>query len=218
MFNIIHPSFGRPSTAWKCYKSWIISKKSDDDIEWYISLNNNDNALNDYYTEFKDEDVTIVTSDSTNMVQATNVAADLGKYDYYILVSDDMIPVHAWDVIIQEEFSKYQDVPAVLQFHDGIRNDILTIPVMNGKAFDMLGYIYYPKYISMYADNDLTDTCKRLGIYVNTGKQLSEHLHYTINKSPIDATYKKENSKIAFEYGKRLYDYRKKLNFPILDA
>lgn len=217
MFNIIHPSYGRPRKAWNCYKSWIISKKLDDDIEWYLSLNNNDIALNDYLQEFKDEDVNIITSESTNMVQASNAAADFGKYEYYILVSDDMIPVQAWDVIIINEFKKHEDQPAVLQFNDGIRDDILTLPVMNGEAYELLGYLYHPKYISMYADNDLTDTCKRLGIYHKTGEQLAEHLHYSIGKSELDATYKKENSKVAYEYGKRLYEYRKKLNFPLLD-
>jgi hypothetical protein len=217
MFSFIHPSFGRPNTAWNCYRSWILSKKLNEDIEWIISLSNNDEAINDYNIEFKNEDVIIVSSESTNMVQASNAGAELAKYDYIILVSDDMFPVKDWDDIIDREFRKYKGQPAVLQFNDGIREDILTLPVMNGLAYDMLGYLYHPKYISMYADNDLTDTCKRLGIYHVTGKQLAEHRHYSVGKSQMDDTYRKENSKVAFEYGKRLYEYRKKLNFPLLD-
>jgi hypothetical protein len=185
-------------------------------VEWIISLNNNDDSINDYEQLFEGEAVTIIKSDSTNMVQATNIGAMESSEEILILVSDDMFPCDKWDSKIINEYKRLGKSPAVLQVHDTIRCDILTIPIMNRSAYELIGYIYHPKYLSMYADNDLTQVCKKLEIYNNALHIQFEHKHYTTGKSKIDETYRKENSKLAYIYGQRIYDYRKKQGFPIV--
>lgn len=208
----MHPSYRRPAEALKCYRDWLSKMKSQVYLEWIISLNNTDLTRNNYLNEFEGEGVTIIESPSLNMVQATNAAASASKQEILILVSDDMYACEGWDKKIIERIDAIKG-PAVLQVHDTIRCDILTIPVMNRAAYDMLGYVYYPGYVSMYADNDLTEVAKSLGIYYDATDIRFEHKHYTVGKSKLDNTYAKENSPYAMKLGKSLFEQRKKTNW-----
>ena len=85
---------------------------------------------------------------------------------------------------------------------------------MNRAAFNKLGYIYHPEYLSMFADNDLHDTARKHGM-LRFSELRFEHKHYTAGKSENDATYKHENSPIKYTHGQRVYERRKREGFPI---
>lgn len=190
--------------------------KSDNacEYEWIISLSDNDPTIAQYIHIFRHEPVTIITSSATNMVMASNEGAKVAGQDILVLVSDDMYANQGWDSDLLDWFATHQD-PAILQVHDGIRSDILTIPIMNRAAYELLGYLYHPKYISMFADNDLAETAKKHGLYHIDESIEIEHRHYTVGKSSVDETYKKENSSIAWRHGERQFKYRQKMGFPI---
>jgi hypothetical protein len=213
MFSIIHPSLGRPDKAVETAEIWLSSAKRGYDIQYIVSLNSTDVARSQYITKFSAiPRVTIVTSDATNMVAASNVAAKEATGEIMILVSDDMFPMWHWDELLMAELDPEQ--AQVLQVHDGIRSDIVTLPIMTRAAYKKLGYMYHPSYLSMYADNDLAETAKVHGMYKVSQLQF-DHQHYTIGKAPIDETYRKENSKVSFEYGQRTFEWRKRHGFPI---
>lgn len=212
-FSIVHPSLGRPSQAAETARMWLSTAKHGHDIDYIISLNSTDAARGQYLTHFSElPGITIVTSDATNMVSASNVGAKQSKGDNLILVSDDMFPMWHWDELVAAEFDP--ELPTVLQVHDGIRNDIVTLPIMNRAAYLKLGYLYHPSYLSMFADNDLAETAKVHGMYKVSQLQF-EHRHYTVGKAPIDDTYKRENSKVFYEYGQRTFEWRKRNGFPL---
>jgi len=214
MFSIVHPSFQRPHQAYDVYKHYIDNMVSDNDIEWIISLNDNELFLDDYKRLFKNEDsVSIITSNVNSMVAATNVAAMHTKHNIILLVSDDMYCAKNWDRDLIKVFDQYKDQPAVIQVHDSIRCDILTIPIMNRLAYEKLGYIYNPKYISMYADNDLMMVAKKNDMYFIHTDIVFDHRHYSVGKSKLDYTYKRENSKTAYDHGKRMFHYRMQQSF-----
>ncbi len=148
------------------------------------------------------------------MVMASNAGAKIAGQDILILVSDDMFAPQGWDSLLLDWFARHPE-PAVLQVHDGIRSDILTIPIMNRGAYERLGYLYHPKYISMFADNDLTETAKAHGMYHVDESIEIEHRHYTVGKSQLDETYKRENSATAWTHGQRLFNQRQKIGFPL---
>lgn len=214
MFSIVHPSFHRPHQAYDVYKHYINNMSTDNDIEWIISLNNDDQHIADYKRLFENEtNVSIIKSNVSSMVGATNVAALQTKYDIIILVSDDMYCPKNWDKELINVFKLYKDQPAVIQVHDSIRSDILTVPIMNRLAYNKLGYIYNPKYISLFADNDLMMVSKKHDMYFVHDNILFDHRHYHTGKSKIDYTYKKENSNIAFDHGQRTFNYRMQHSF-----
>lgn len=211
--SLLHPSLGRPEQAWQTFQTWISTSRDSFDIEYILSLNSTDVTRDRYRALFETfSHATILSSNSTNMVAASNVAAEHSTGDILVLMSDDMFPPWMWDVSLKAEMESKE--ATVLQVHDGIRNDIMTLPIMNRAAYLKLGYIYHPKYLSMYADNDLAETAKAHGMYKVSELQF-EHKHYSVGKAPVDETYRKENSKVSYEYGFRTFEYRKRQGFPI---
>jgi hypothetical protein len=209
MFSIVHPSYQRPHQAFDVYQQYKSLMGSFNELEWIISLNYDELFITDYYKLFQFcDDVIIIESNVSNMVAASNVAALKTKYDYIILVSDDMYPCKNWDTKILNAFKLYKNKEAIIQIHDSIRCDILTIPIMNRLAYNKLGYIYNPKYISMYADNDLMMVAKKHNMYYLHNDIVFDHRHYSVGKSKLDYTYRRENSSVAFDHGKRLFNYR----------
>jgi len=210
-FSLIHPSLGRPEQAIGCLYNWR-AFAPDAEIQHLLSLSSSDTTIGSYMSLFDNEDSAIVISPSTNMVSASNIAAERADGDVLILISDDMFPPMGWDIKI----TPYLDVhwPVVLQVHDGIRDDIMTLPIMNRAAYDRLGYLYHPDYLSMFADNDLAETAKTQGWYVKCEVRF-EHRHYTVGKAELDETYRKENSKVKWDHGQRVFERRKRDGFPV---
>ena len=215
MISLIHPSYQRPKQALAVFDAWVKASEQVDDLEWIIGLSDGD-PYEDEYSELFDGTATIVVVPGRTMVAATNAAAAESTGDPMILVSDDMFPPMRWDALLTAAFSWLAQGPAVLQVSDGIRSDILTIPIMNRAAYELLGYMYHPMYMSMYADNDLRATCEKHGILHMATDIEFDHRHYSVGKSQQDMTYKHENSRTAMDHGQRIFERRKKLGFPIL--
>lgn len=210
-FSLIHPSLGRPEQALACFNTWR-AFAYDLDIQHMLSLSANDPTIDTYTSLFDTDDSAVILSPATNMVAASNIAAQRADGDVLILISDDMFPPMNWDLLIAPYMATPD--PVVLQVHDGIRDDIMTLPIMNRAAYDRLGYLYHPEYLSMFADNDLAETAKAHGWYVKCDIRF-EHRHYTVGKSELDETYRKENSKTKWDHGQRVFERRKREGFPI---
>lgn len=212
-FSLIHPSYGRPQMAWDTFTYWMGQAKRGYEVEYVLSLNQSDQSVQQYFELFNPHDrVKIIQSPATNMVQATNAGAEQTFGEIIILMSDDMFPPWHWDELLDGEFT--ERTPTVLQVHDGIRDDIVTLPIMNRQAYLKLGYIYHPNYLSMFADNDLAETAKAHGMYKRSEVRFV-HKHYTAGLSANDATYKHENSSIKYTHGQRVFELRKREGFPI---
>jgi hypothetical protein len=67
----------------------------------------------------------------------------------------------------------------------------------------------------MFADNDLTETARKHGMYHIDESIEIEHRHYTVGKAQLDETYKRENSATAWTHGQRLFNQRQKIGFPL---
>ena len=214
LISLIHPSLGRAVQARKCYDHWMNTASGDHEYEWIVSLSKKDATLEQYYQTFTDADAVLITTQSKNMVEATNDIAKLCAGQLIILVSDDMWSCELWDTKILHKFEMING-PGILQVSDGITVTKLTIPIMNREAYKKLGYIYHPDYISMYADDDLRKTALQHGMYYNGTDIMIEHRHYSVNKAKMDKTYASENSRTAWKIGEQVFFERAKNKFPI---
>lgn len=214
LISLIHPSLGRPVQARKCYDHWMNTASGNHEYEWIVSLNQTDKELEKYYQTFTKSDAVLITRNSRNMVEATNEAAKLCAGQIIILVSDDMWSPELWDERILHKFEMF-DGPGIIQVHDGITVQKLTIPIMNREAYKKLGYIYHPDYISLFADDDLRATALTHNMYYNATDIMIEHRHYMVGKSKYDKTYQIENSRTAWRIGEKIYFDRAKRKFPL---
>jgi hypothetical protein len=192
----------------------MATASGDHQYEWIVSLSIKDVSHELYHQAFTDSDAVLITTRSTNMVEATNEAAKVSAGQILILVSDDMWSPELWDERILHKFEMI-DGPGILQVHDGITSKKMTIPIMNREAYAKLGYMYHPDYVSLFADDDLRATALTHGMYYNATDILIEHRHFSIGKAKYDKTYQSENSRTAWRKGEKIFFERAKLKFPI---
>jgi len=107
--------------------------------------------------------------------------------DIIILSSDDMIAPNNWDKWI---ISNIKPPYEAIVVNDGyIRQDNITLPIMNMKCLKTLNRIIYHKsYKHSYSDTELYDTLKSMKILKDlwTSSPIFEHRNWANNKREAD--------------------------------
>lgn len=155
---------------------------------------------------------------STGKINACNREIDKISSDASIVIlqSDDMRwEQHGFDDVIRESFTKhFPDCDGVLHTNDGkVGIRTMTLTIMGIKLLKQLGYLYYPDYISVYADNDLTELTRMMGKYVYVDKVLCRHFHPIYNLTSWDLQYRQTESKENYKHDKKIFEKRKSENF-----
>jgi len=212
--SLIHPSWGRPAMCRQCIYMWMDYFSKHNDLEYILSLDT-DNAK-EYLPVIRELvgklNLKVVIYPNPNMVHALNNAAKLATGDILIYVSDDFECFANYDIAIQKAVGEKKDW--ALFVSDGIRDDdVQTISILSKEYYDRFGYIYYPEYISMWADPDYTETAKRTGKVIKALDLTFQHRHFM--GASDDATYQKQNSSTAWDHGEKLFYERAEENFGI---
>jgi len=216
-FSIIHPSRGRVRGSWNCIMTWMGLMSPYNEMEYILSLDRDDSMK---YMRVVERAVgriklKVVIGSNSNVVQALNRGACQATGDVLLYVSDDFLCPSNWDLEIQKAVKDRGD-DWFLLVNDGIQQKTATLLIESRKYYDRFGYMYYPDYISMWADPDATEVARRSGKLIDaTGTLLFKHNHYSIGGLPVDATYLKENSSKAWTHGENLYLQREKDNFGV---
>ena len=208
MISLIHPSRGRPELAHKTAKKWIQSAGVE--VEHILSLDTSDAQLGAYTAI----DLQCI-SDNSNVVQATNTAVKKALGDILVYLSDDFDCFDNWGVAIENEVKNFGPL-WLLKVDDCLQKfdvPVLTIPIMSRGLYNRLGYFWYPEYRSMFCDEDLYWTCRKLGVIRNAPHLKFEHKHASVGKAPDDETYRR--SAKNWDQGKELFNKRKGLGFPV---
>lgn len=217
MITLLHPSRSRPQMAYEAREQW--RKTASGPFQHVLSIDKDDPKLKQYQAWPFSNTHCIVTGDNRSLVDATNRAAKLAKGDVIIVMSDDMKAPEGWDEQINQAYRETgkKNHPWALLVHDSYQKTLetMTLPVVNKALYKRLGFIYHPEYFSLFADNDITEICRRLKCLHQAPEIVFEHCHYTNGKNPIDSTYERENSKQAWAEGEKLFNARQKNNFGI---
>ena len=171
--SIIHPSRGRAAMAQDACRAWLDKCSNVGNIEYILSLDYDDkeNQLR-YYNLFfeqikKDYKLNLIIefNYNRNVVDAMNAGAAVSKGDLLVCISDDFDCPLDWDKAIITNIIK--ETPCALGTIDGIKKDgeVLTLPILNRLLYNELGYIYFPEYTGLFADNDLAELCITKGYY-----------------------------------------------------
>jgi hypothetical protein len=203
--SLLHPSKGRPFQAMKTTLSWIEKASGTHQLEYIISLDDNDTFIDQYLGMFEDTNVNVIITPSRSCVGAVNEAAKASTGDILIVVSDDFECPFDWDKIVVDHMD--MSTPCALHVDDGITNfsRIMTIPIINRKLYEVLGYVYHPSFVSMWADNHLYEVVSIKGKIIIVDR-LFQHNHYMNNKRKKDATDHYHGSTEKYNEGKSIFD------------
>lgn len=222
-FSLVHPTRGRPEQFLQSAVEWIdkavgapeyIVGLDADDAQSYLPSIQKLIEIYGYLSPFR-----VVVQSNRNVVEAINHAAAIATGDILIYVSDDFGCPQAWDFKLDDFLLQCEydvEEPFLIEVSDGGQTALQTITVMTRALYEKLGYMYHPGYLSMWVDNDLTETVRTHGLTVNAHHLEFPHRHWTrAGGMPVDETYRKQNSSEAWVHGEALFLKRKEEGFPI---
>ena len=180
MFKLLvkFPSRNRPEkfkSILNRYVEWLSGKHS---VRFIITMDEDDSTMNvDEIKEYLDShikngvDLSYYYGNSKTKVEACNA-------NVIMLISDDMVLQQKnYDDLIFENFQvALPEYDGGIKFFDGLRPDILmTLPVIGWKFYEKFGYIYNPKYTSLYCDTEQTEVLYKLGKLAVNNICLAKH-------------------------------------------
>ncbi len=235
VISLIHPSRGRAKKSFETANKWM--ERSGlvygvsgvyDEIELIIATDESDPQLKEYRDLYLLKGSPkihggngligigyIYTWDNKSVVEATNNAAKVARGNILIYLSDDFDCPENWGALVLKEFEG-EERPLLVKVDDMLQKfdvPVLTIPIMNRALYERLKYFWHPEYKSMFVDEDLYWTTRKLGALKFAPHLKFEHQHVSIGKAPDDETYRA--SAKNWDQGKAVFAKRKALGFPI---
>lgn len=152
---------------------------------------------------------------SWTKIQAVNADLERETADVLLLASDDMNPqLEGYDDLIVQAFARhFPDYRGAIKFHDGFRDDdLMTYPVLGWPLYQAFGYIYHPGYLSLFSDNEQTDSCKELNCLAIEPACLIRH-EWTPDH--FDLLHRRNESGRMYRRDGALYERRRRASFDV---
>lgn len=218
--SIIHPSRGRAIKAAACCEKWLDNYNGYNGAEYILSIDNDEKDLPKYeflFNQLRKKYPSIVfkttINNNKNVVMAMNRGAEQAEGEILIGISDDFDCFTDWNLKILDAISPEKE--EALLVNQGIKEYTtnMALPILTKKLYDRLKYIYYPLYSGMFADDDIVECCRSLGVLKVRNDLIFQHNHYINGKSAMDDTYRRHNTKESWDLGTRILAQRRKDNF-----
>lgn len=192
---------------------------------YVVSVDLDDPTMPEYNDLFP---LTLV-HENNGAVQATNRAYDrtlLEQHDICIIAADDIYFPENWDKDLVAVFDQYgydKIVKTTNQFQGNL--DLINLQAAGTQFWLDYGIFYWPEYINMFADDDLTIWAKQNNRYVEARHLFFAHMQYSLQMPPevvekfgaihqFDETYARENSGIGWTVGQEVITRRRQEGFP----
>ncbi len=217
--SLLHPSRGRPKKSFENTMQWI--QRAGCDIEVIVCIDTTDDwkYYFDLYPPCPDKPegsyIRLYMNDNKSVVEATNFAVRHATGNILIYLSDDFECFDNWGIAVQKEFGGVT-TPQLIKVDDCLQEfnvPVLTIPIMNRALYERLGYFWHPDYKSMFVDEDLYWTSKKLDALKLCPNLKFPHNHVSVGKAEDDETYRR--SAANWEQGKAVFKKRRGLGFPV---
>jgi hypothetical protein len=205
--TLMHPSRGRPEQALHALRMWCGRTALPLRVKHILSIDSSDEQAPAYERLFADCQSIIVKQDNQTMVDALNACLPhLPESGPVVTLFDDMLPDDHWDVEIAHKWQ-----PGKLLKAD-CGTQLQTVCAGCSSVFKRWGYIYYPGYISMYADNDYQEHAELEKLFAICDLRIS-HNHPAHGTAETDATYERQNHMAAYKLGERILTRRRACGF-----
>jgi hypothetical protein len=152
-----------------------------------------------------------VVGRNRSIVDAVNHAAALSRGDLLVVVSDDFGCPPSWDLSLEAVVGARRNVAVLVD--DAAASQIMTLPIVDREYYESCGFIYYPGYISMFCDDDLTEQARQTGRLIDARHLTFPHRHFVTGAAPVDATYERQGRGLAWLEGRRVLARRRATKF-----
>lgn len=217
--SYVFPSRSRPNKLFDSLFN-ISDLSMSKDYEVICALDEDDETMNDQEVRERFNEhpnVKYFYGVSKGKVSACNREAHRVSDDTSIIClhSDDM---HFFEYGFDDEIRKAftgscPNLDGIIHFPDGHQNRTMTYTMMGVNLFRQLGYLYNPIYLSVFADNELTEMCKLMGKYSFIDKNILIHAHPIFNLCQWDELYRISEAPENYVLDGATYKQRKDNNF-----
>lgn len=220
-FSLVYTS-ARAATIPKVVEFWHSRAASQSGIEWCIAVDDGSHecrmaaeTVAARYTNVK----VVINTGPKNCVAGWNAGAAVATGKVLIAVADDFRPPVGWDALLLSLQPKgWEDGEHVVKVEDGYVHDIFVLPILTRKRYARFGYIFYPKYESMFCDTEFGAVAQRDGVVIDANHLLFEHMHPDCGKRQRDTVDICHASDARWSRGEMIYNFRKARNFPLDDG
>jgi len=161
----------------------------------------------------------VINEGSKTCVGGWNAAAAKTTGKIIIAVADDFNPPQDWDrLLLAVAPSGWEDQEHVVKVDDGYVHNIFVLPILTRKRYERFGYLFYPKYLSLFCDTEFGEVALRDGVVIEANHLLFEHLHPDCAKRPRDGVDMVHASQARWNAGEMLFNFRRLQNFPVDDG
>jgi hypothetical protein len=157
------------------------------------------------------------------MVDGYAAAARASTGTVLIMNSDDMEPPEEWDAALLSAISNHNPDRDVMR--DDFAIHVLTgyfdapqasgIQILSRARYERLGYVFYPEYESLYADDDFLQHAYHDGVVIDARPLTFPHHH--AERPQWDDVYRHQNRGESSDLGNRLLQRRVACGFQNLE-
>lgn len=225
VFSLCHSTARLQNGIWyEAFLKWLESCDNTDLVEYIVSVDARDvkNGMilgpsdSETYTDFLfyfSSFKTVTNFGPQTAVAGWNTAAAASTGLFLITVADDYFPPPHWDTELLKCIPSL-DSECVLDVDNSDGSyPLLPFSFLTRRYYEKLGYLFYPEYIGMLADNDFTNTARLDGVVLNARHLKFQHLHPEHGTAPIDDIYRRQHRNEAWKVGREVYKRRQKPNW-----
>lgn len=160
----------------------------------------------------------VINKGTKTCVAGWNAAAAVTTGKVIIAVADDFTPPQDWDSLLLSLQAGWEDGEHVVKVEDGYVHNVFVLAILTRKRYERFGYIFYPKYLSLFCDTEFGEVATRDGVVIEANHLLFEHCHPDCNKRQRDGFDMTHASQERWNVGQMLFNFRKAQGFPIDDG
>jgi Glycosyl transferase family 2/Methyltransferase domain len=230
LFSILHPS-ARPDKWRAVYDDWMAKCVDPSQVEYVLCVDERwdfhltDISLYGDGARFR----TVWNHGRRCYVDSVNTAAKAATGQILIVIADDQFACEEWDrrlgvwVAAGGRGADWTQYDFVIQVSTGTPDEdvrhIIVMPIVSRARYERLGYLFYPDYESMFADNDLCEHAEKDGVIIDAKHLMFPHRHAMVKDGKfiagfvLDKAYQAQMRPEAFQLGAQILDAREQNEF-----
>lgn len=211
VISLLHPSRQRPERSFNNAVDWI--NKAGCDVELIVSIDLDDPTKIQYAKLYDHFAGKFLVNRNRSAVDAINKAAEVATGDILLVLSDDFKCPENWGKRIIELTEGKTDW--IAKTPDGIQPWMITMPIMDRAYYNRFGYIYFPEYLHMFCDTEISCVADLTGRRINLDIPFV-HDHYSTGRSQQDMVNRKADK--TWEQGEKLFLERLSRKFDLSET
>ena len=235
--SILHTS-ARPNDWRKAYEAWIAAAAHPENVEYVLCVDKRWGFTPTSMAHFAlqsrkssaGQDLDILCWNSfpyrhSGYVSGVNETARHSTGDMLVVIADDLFPCPNRDekiirttrwlspIYFGYEWVIWISTNTPTEFE----RNIMVAPILSRSRYERVGYVLYPKYESMYSDNDFAEHAQmdqeEERCVIIRGHFSFDHRHPFFDPEQMDDVYRAQNDPRQYELGKRMLEARRVAKF-----